>query len=307
LEEDAVRFRKPILLVALALTVVLAALGGVYLRPAEAADDRRTAVVKYLGKWNYDMPDRATMTNIAVVNVPGVPGGFQVPQIGDMVFTAAGRDRVVGRTDVGCTWTFKVTPGSLELDPAAQLCHNPTFDVSYTITKWTVTVADNHEKETVLARSHHPEGDYDFVLDNGARTRVREFDPPAAAKFTGTWVYDPADPKTQINIRTTQYPGPNGTPTVVSAPERGSVVITREYDNRITTRTDEGCTWSLLARGNTATLDPAVQTCQLASSATITFRFWTITTDGTHQDSILVGTDDRGGSFNLSGGSLSRG
>jgi hypothetical protein len=271
---------------------------------AEAADQGTASVGKYLGKWNYDQPDRITMTNIAVMNLPG--GGFQAPQIGDIVFTAEGSDRIVGRTDVGCTWRFKATPRSLELNPPSQLCHNPTLNVSYTITRWTVTVTGQHEKEAITAKSHHPERDYDFVLEKGARTKAKEYDPRAATNFTGIWTYDPSDPKSRVNIRVTQYAAAGGAPTVVESPQQGSVTIIKDYDNRVTARTDDGCTWSLLSRGNTAKLDPPTQTCTLRTSAAVTLKYWTITTDSRQQVSTMIGTDERGGTFILSVGGLTR-
>lgn len=298
------RLARRLQLLALALAALSAAGGVLQQSRAEAADLGIANVGKYLGKWNYDQPDRATMTNVAVMNLPG--GGLQAPQIGDIVFTAEGVDRIVGRTDVGCTWKFKAAPRSLELDPPSQLCHNPTLNVSYTITRWTVTVTGQHEKETITAKSHHPGRDYDFVLERGARTKAKEYDPHAATKFTGTWAYDPSDLTTRVNIRVTQYTGPDGAPAVVESPQQGTVTIIKDYDNRVTARTDDGCTWSLLSRGNTAKLDPPTQTCTLPTFAAITLKYWTITTDGRQQVSMMVGTDERRGSFVLSAGSLTK-
>ncbi|WP_406045178.1 hypothetical protein OG799_12325 [Micromonospora sp. NBC_00898] len=298
------RTARRLLPLALALAALLAAGGMLRQGRAEAADQGIAKLGMYLGKWNYDQPDRVSMTNIAVMNVPG--GGLQAPQIGDIVFTAEGRDRVVGRTDVGCTWRFRATARSLELDPPSQLCHNPTLNVSYTIIRWTVTVSGQHEKETITAKSHRAGRDYDFVLEKGARTKVKEYDPHAATKFTGIWTYDPSAPKTRVNIRVTQYPAPEGAPTVVESPQQGRVTIVKDYDNRVTARTDDGCTWSLLSRGNTAKLDPPTQTCTLRTSAAITLKYWTITTDGRQQTSMMIGIDERGGNFVLSTGSLTK-
>jgi hypothetical protein len=264
---------------------------------ADATDDGSTIVGKYLGRWNFDQPDRATMTNIARMNLPGRE---QVPQLGDIVFTAEGADRVVGRTDVGCTWRFKATPDSLELDPPSQLCHNPTSNVAYTLTRWTVTVDGDREKETTIGKSHRPERDYDFVLENGARTKATEYDPDATSKFTGTWAYDPADPTAGVNIRTVRTAA-DGMQNVELSPQRGHVTITMDHGNRITARTDDGCTWSLVARGNTAKLDPPIQTCTLPTSNAITIRSWTIATNGNQQATVMTGTDEHGGNFTLSG------
>jgi hypothetical protein len=257
-----------VLLVLAVTAIVVPQLG-----QAEATNTNRDAVGKYLGRWNYDQPDRDTMTNIATSNLPGIGG---VPQIGDIVFTAEGPGRIVGRTDVGCTWRFKVTRDSLELDPSSQFCHNPTANLDYTISRWTVTVEGVYETETIIATSHYPHGNYDFVLEKGARTKAREYDPGATTKFTGTWTDDTADSAT-------------------------GVTITRDYTNRITARTGNGCTWSLVARGNTAKLDPPIQTCPLPTSAVITIRFWTIATDGRQQAYLMTGTDERGNSFTRRG------
>jgi hypothetical protein len=285
----------------LPLTVATAAIACTP-QPSQA-DDRSTVVEKYLGKWNYIQPDRTTMTNITVSDAPG---RTQVPTIGDLVVTAEGPDRIVGRTDLGCTWRFKATAASLELDPPAQLCHNPTQNVEYTVTQWTVTVDGDQEKETIRAKTHRPERDYNFLLENGVRTRTEEYDPQAAEKFTGTWAYDPADPAAGINMRATVRPAPDGTRPMQQSQEQGNVRIMRDYDNRITARTDDGCTWSLLARGNTARLDPAVQTCTRPTSTAITLRSWTITTDGRRQASMMTGTDEQGGNFILGTGSLTQ-
>lgn len=259
--------------VLVALALVLAAIVVPRLSQAQEAPAERDAVGKYLGRWNYDQPDRDTMTNIATSNLPGVGG---VPQIGDIVFTAEGAGRVIGRTDVGCTWRFQATRDSLELDPSTQSCHNPTADLDYTISRWTVAVDGVRERETIIATSHYPHGNYDFVLEKGARTKSQEYDPAATRKFTGTWTDGSADPA-------------NG------------VTITREYTNRITARTGDGCTWSLVARGNTAKLDPPIQTCTLPTAAVATIRFWTIATDGQEQAYLMTGTDEGGSSFTRRG------
>lgn len=281
-----------LLLVPAATAIVVPRLG-----QAQATSAATDAVGKYVGRWNYDQPDRATMTNIATSNVPG---RAQVPQIGDVVFTAEGPDRIVGRTDVGCTWRFKATATSLELDPANQLCRNPTSNIAYTLSRWSVVVAGARETEIIAAKSLHADGVYDFAVNKGARTRGTEYDLAAAANFTGTWTYDPADRDTGVNIRTTFRTAPE------QSEERGQVMITRNYGNRITSRTGEGCTWTLVARGNTAKLDPAIQTCTLPTSSAITLRFWTIATDGRRQATVMNGTDERGGNFALAIGSLSK-
>ncbi|MGS2640121.1 hypothetical protein [Streptosporangium sp. LJ11] len=72
-----------------------------------------------------------------------------------------------------------------------------------------------------------------------------------------------------------------------------------------TARTENGCDWTLTARGNTAKLEPAVQTCRTALGTTA-LTFWTIASDGGHQASVMAGVDERGGDFVLSVGGLTR-
>ena len=270
---------------------------------SEPATSTTASSAKYVGRWNYDHPDRATMTNIAESDLPG---RRQVPQIGDIVFTTDGPSRVIGRTNVGCTWRFRATPTSLELDPARQLCHNPTSNVRYTIADWSVTMHGHHATETLSATSHH-ERDYTFELNNGARTRTSEHGAGATVPFVGTWTYDPADEATGVNLRTTVRIAPDGSRSVEQSEELGSVVITRDYWNRITAQTDDGCTWALVARGNVATLDPAVQSCTRSDTAAIVLRSWAISTDGSVQASTMTGSDERGDAFSVSVGALHEG
>lgn len=267
---------------------------------------------KYLGRWNYDQPDQESMRNIAVISCPatkpGCPdGGFevQVPNIGDIVFTKAAHGRVVGRTDQGCTWKFKVHSDTMELDPAAQTCLNQYSGLTYTITRWSVTVSGRHESEIIEARSHRPTVDYDFMLANGQRTRAPDKSGPGMHRFVGAWEYDAANPQSRVNIRVSRYPGPDGTEQVVESPQRGIVTFTRRRDHKVTARTDDGCAWTLAVRGNTAMLDPAIQTCTLSHS-TVTLKFWSIASDGTNQTSFMTGIDQRSGSFVLGIGSLSK-
>ncbi|MEV6276046.1 hypothetical protein [Nocardia sp. NPDC051832] len=248
----------------------------------------------YLGRWNYDLPDRAAMTNIATLNTAG---GALGPQIGDIVFTSPEPGRVTGRTDVGCTWQFRVTSDALVLDPPNQLCHNPTSNYSYTTTAWTVRVAEGRETESITAISHHADADYEFVLDRGARSRVEEYDPGSSALFTGTWDYGAPDPSYGgANTRLTF--GADGKPAV--RPESGSIVLSRDFGNRVTARTADGCHWTLVTRGNTAKLDPPVQTCTVRDQA-VTLRYFTIAAAGGDQVAQSIGTDADGARFTVTG------
>jgi hypothetical protein len=56
----------------------------------------------------------------------------------------------------------------------------------------------------------------------------------------------------------------------------------------------DGCRWTLAVQGNTAELDPATQTCQLATG-TVTLYFWSAASDGEHEDSVMAGSKDLNG------------
>ncbi len=268
---------------------------------AQAARQSGDGIGKYLGTWNYDQPDWTTMTNIAVLS----PGTLRTPQVGSIVFTPQGGDAVTGRTDVGCTWRFAPSPGGLHLDPATQTCHNPTLDVWYTITSWTVTVTGQHEKETIRATSPSPQGTYSWVLENGTRTRADD-SAISSWQFAGNWRYLAPDPATGQNIRVTRYTGPDGKPVVTQASEQGTIAITPDYPGMITARTQDGCTWTLQTSGSTAELDPAVQTCMTSATADVALWHWAITSNGHQQFTIMAGTDAQGHNYSIGAGALSK-
>jgi hypothetical protein len=311
------RRRPPPRLLVFALALSLSLVGWIsldVLRPpqAQAASWAEPAQGEYLGRWNYNQPDRETMTNIAVVSCPtsspscaGMPP-FQIPQIGDMVLSAVAGGGIVGHTDQGCTWRFALHARSLELDPPSQYCFNQVIGSGYTITRWSVTVSGSHETEIIEAISHQPSGDLNFRLQNGSRTKVVNTSNRAVQKrFAGTWAYDTADPRSGVNILTSRYTDPDGQVRVVNSAQTGSVIIAKGRDYTIRARTGNGCEWTLVVRGNTAELQPAMQTCRTGGS-TMTLRFWSIASDGGHQASIMAGTDDRDGSFLLIAGSLTK-
>lgn len=282
--------------IALALTDTAAlAAGGLAPRPAGAN------LQQYLGRWNYDQPDRDSMRNVAVIQCPAndtscvgpAPSGgpLLVPQIGDIVFAKDAGGGVVGRTDQGCTWHFAVHPAALELAPPSQYCFNQVIGSGYTLTRWWVTVRGSHERETIAAVSHQPNGDYDFVLDNGSRTRVAEQSAPGAVRgFVGTWLYAPADPQTLVNIVISRETGPDGVQ-VRLVPQSGIVSFTKGRDGIVIAHTDDGCRWTLVVRGNTAQLAPASQSCSLPGS-TVTLTHWAIASDGLRQASVLTGVEE---------------
>lgn len=274
---------------------ILPVLALVLLATSPGASATRDGTAAHLGRWNYDQPDPTTMTNIAEMDVPG---GLQVPQIGDIVYTSEPDGRLVGRTDVGCTWRFRVASGALELDPPGQFCHNPTLNVAYTINRWTVTTSGQRQRESIEATSHVGDRDYAFVLRHGARTKAGAAN---TRDFLGSWTYAPASPATGVNMRTTTRAGEPP----ASTPEQGTTRIAADYENRITARTPDDCTWTLLVRGNTAKLDPPVQTCP-SGTTSITLDYWTIAGDGHRQFSIMRGTDRSGDRFLVSKGQLTR-
>ncbi|MFI7642648.1 hypothetical protein [Nonomuraea sp. NPDC049400] len=304
------------------LLVLAMAVGGVagigWPGPAAA----ETGLDKYLGIWNYDQPDRESMGNIAELTCPAThpecaspnpsspPGSaLQIPQIGWIVFSKKADGRVVGRTDRGCTWQFAARPDSLQLDPPSQYCFNKVINSGYTLTRWSVTVSGRHEKETITGVSHHPNGDYDFTLERGARTKATpESWSKVARRFTGTWKYVTADPSRLINIITYRSGGEDGAPQVTQVPLRGLVEMRVKRDLTVVARTEDGCRWTMTARGNTAELSPREQVCRLPGQ-TVIMAFWQVASDGKQQASIMNGTVQHDGltsSFVLNIGALSR-
>jgi hypothetical protein len=299
--------------IALALMDTAAqAAGGLEPRPAGPG------LGQYLGRWNYDQPDRASMRNVAVIQCPAndtscagpAPSGgpLLVPQVGDIVFAKDADGGVVGRTDQGCTWHFAVRPASLELAPPSQYCFNQVIGSGYTLTRWSVTVRGSHERETIAAVSHQPNADYDFVLNNGSRTQVAEQGSPGVVRgFAGTWLYAPADPQTLVNIVISHETGPDGMQ-VRLFPQTGIVGFTKGRNGIVVAHTGDGCRWTLVVRGNTAQLAPASQSCPLPGT-TVTLTHWAIASDGLRQASVLAGVEESGAktsNFLLNVGELSR-
>jgi hypothetical protein len=279
-------------------------------RAASQVPDRQVpaSAERDLGTWNYDQPDSKTMTNIAVISCPpGTPScatmpPIAIPQVGYVVFSAGPDGSVIGRTDQGCTWRFTPVPGGLELSPGkAQTCFNHVIGSSYTMTRWSVRFFGRHETEHIAAVSHLPYGDFEFVLENGKRTRAQP-SPAAVRRFTGTWQYTPADPNTGVNIKTTTYPPPVGP---VKSALTGQITFTSRHGDLISARTGDGCTWTLAVAGNTAELNPARQTCTQGGT-TRTMSFWSIASDGRQQVSVIAGTDPPGNSYLAANTSLIR-
>jgi hypothetical protein len=250
-------------------------------------------VEKYLGTWNYDQPDLATLNNIDVLACPDgggqcdpeLPLPLNVPQIGWVVFSLAPDGTVNGRTDQGCLWNFDVTPAALELSSMTQSCFNKNIGSAGTLTHWSVTVAGDKEHESIVAVSHQPNGvDIIGTMNSGSRTRVTSADNDQW-RFLGDWTYDPANFHTLVNVAATD----KGT----AIPQQGTVSIASAGKGKIVARTPEGCEWTLAVQGNTAELDPDMQTCSVADGSEVSLRYWALTTDdGAHLNTFRSGVTD---------------
>ena len=80
---------------------------------------------KFAGVWNYDQPGASTGVNIGTIRCPATSKGgtefvMTVPQVGTLTLNMTEDGHLEGRTDQGCTWTFKDNGSSAELDPATQ-------------------------------------------------------------------------------------------------------------------------------------------------------------------------------------------
>jgi hypothetical protein len=265
---------------------------------------------KYVGVWNYDQPDVATDANIGRIGCPATSKGGQgfalvIPQIGNLTLIRKDDGRLEGRTDQGCTWTFKENGSAAELDPVPQDCFNKVIGSSYTMTRWSIRVDGNHQTESLDAKSHLPMGDCDFVLKQGSRTRTDDTD--SAGLFVGVWEYDMPNAQTHSNILQFMYKGESDRSGPGASPQTGVVSFSKAGDHTLSARTADGCSWLLDVHGNTALL-PSPQTCEIADSK-VTMNHWSIASDGWHQSVIMNMTQDAGGKIRtvlLGHGSLTK-
>jgi hypothetical protein len=268
---------------------------------------------KYLGVWNYDQPSGRTSDNMAQLQCPAPKGspegmhGFSmvIPQIGNLTMSQTADGHLKGRTDQGCSWTFKTGPESAELDPSSQTCFNKVIGSSYTINQWSIRVDGKQESETLVAKSHHPMGDCDFGLQNGKRTKADPTD--SSSLFVGDWQYETSDPRTHLNVAQQMCGAESATRAPASIPMSGTLHISKGSDGVIAAFTPDGCSWKLRAQGNTAILD-SPQSCQ-KDGKTVTMNFWTIASDGQHQLSAMNSaqkTGDESCTSVLGAGSLTR-
>jgi hypothetical protein len=276
--------------VALWAVVTAAPLGST---TASAATDTNAA--KYYGMWNYDQPDAATLNNIDVLACSDgggqcdqqLPLPLQVPQVGWVLFSPGPNGTVNGHTDQGCTWNFSVQPTGLELSSTTQRCFNPAIGSSGNITKWSVQVNGNRETESIVAVSHQPNGvDLIGTMKSGSRTKVvaGQDNGKFVHRFTGDYSYNPADLHTLTNIVSTD----KGT----VYPQQGTVRFsTKDKDRgKINAHTPDGCDWTLDVRGDTAELDPTMQTCHTANGDS-SLHYWALVTDdGEHMNGFLAGS-----------------
>ncbi|HSW74441.1 MAG TPA: hypothetical protein VLG16_01080 [Candidatus Saccharimonadales bacterium] len=263
----------------------------------------RLEIRKYTGTWNYNQPNTKAMVNVATINAGYNLG---IPQIGTITFSRE-RNGVIGHTDQGCTWHFKVDGNSLELTSTIQYCYNHVINSAYNIYYWKVTVQGNHEQEVLKATSYLPTGTYNFVLQNGARTKV---DPianpyPTAQRFAGLWHYGVSDLKSQVNVVNTLYLQTNGTAQFKQSAQTGSIHFSQGRGNEIIAIMDNGCSWTLDAHGNTAELMPARQSCKLPGG-TLEMTFFAATSDGQDLTVTMAGKDAKGGIFSLIVGELAK-
>jgi hypothetical protein len=279
-----VRPRKGSRLLCLVLLSSLVALAAVGV-PASASTESEVNVQKYLGRWNYNQPNLATLNNVAVLACPDgggecdkqLPLPLKIPQIGWVVFSLATNGTVYGRTDQGCLWNFDVTSSGLELSSKTQTCFNHDIGSAYTLTRWSVTVEGNEEHEVIVSISHQPTGvDLIATMASGSRNRVTGVGGfHSFSRFLGGWTYDLPDFDTLVNVVSTD----KGT----VYPELGTVWITSDDYGTIVARTPDGCEWTLAVRGNTAELDPVTQTCRVGDGNEISLRYWSfVTDDGAH-------------------------
>jgi hypothetical protein len=252
----------------------------------------------YLGVWNYQTPDPATGLNIAVVSGHDFTADF--PQVGWVDFTQGRDGRVTGRTDQGCTWQFALRSGTLQLAYPGQKCFNKVIGSEYQMNRWTVSVTGNTEQEYIQATSFLPSGTYSFTLARGGRTRVGQ---GAAAGYTGDWTFNPANPRTGVNMETVISSSGKAS----EQPVGGSVSIAAS-GRVILARTPNGCVWKLDVHGNTAEL-AAVQTCRLSGNSAQTYSFRAMAVGGGHEYAVMSGSTDTDGTrsqFSLATALLTR-
>jgi hypothetical protein len=237
----------------------------------------------FLGTWNYDLPNYEKDINISRISCPKgkTPPDrtLLVPQIGSLTVTKTGENKMLGTTDQGCSWTFVTQGNTAHLDGLQKSCFNKIIQVSYTVTKWDITLIKGAWDEFMTVDSSSSMGTCESVKTTGPRSLVVANDHrDDAKKFIGKWTYEPTDSATQKNTALAACPD-SKMPRMLLL--KGTMSIERTGPHSITAVNENGCTLKFNVQGNTAALSPSVQSCQNAPEGTPkTYDFWTMATDG---------------------------
>lgn len=234
---------------------------------------------RFVGTWNYALPNDTTGLNIAALDCPASENApalqLGIPQIGNIALSAFAEDMLSGTTDQGCMWSFKVTDGHAELNPPAQTCFNPVIGSGYTITHWSLDLTEQDDavaSEHVIAVSHH-EVDCSFVLAAGRRNKVASSATRAdVAAFEGHWSYQVPDAS---GVNMAQLTCDGAAPSF--EPLLGALDITALDAQTIAVRTPEGCSAQLHVQGNTAELVADSSDC---AGKGVLPEHWSMASDG---------------------------
>jgi hypothetical protein len=237
----------------------------------------------FAGTWNYDLPNYQKDINISRISCPKgkTPPDrtLLVPQIGSITMIRTGENKMTGTTDQGCRWTFVTKGNSAHLDGLQKSCFNKIIRVTYTVTKWDVTLTDGHWNEFMTVDSTSPMGTCESIKAKGPRSRIiADNNRDDAKKFVGRWNYEPTDAVTQKNLALAACPGskmPRPIPLI------GVMSIEETGPHSITAINENGCSLKFDVQGNTAALNPSIQNCENAPKGTPkTYTFWAMATDG---------------------------
>lgn len=249
------------------------------------ADDvtSRDKTAAFVGTWNYDQPNYKLNVNIARISCPKEKNPpdqtLLVPQIGSIAMVRTGEAKLLGTTDQGCNWTFVTDGKTAHLDGPQKSCFNKYIQLSYTITKWDISLARARWNEVITADSHNPMGTCESVMAKGPRSRVvSNAKRDDAKKFVGKWTYEPTDAVTQKSTALATCPGSKArTPVLL----RGAMSIEETGPHSISAINESGCALKFDVQGNTAALNPPTQICKNAPKGTPkSYDFWTMASDG---------------------------
>ncbi|HEY1647304.1 MAG TPA: hypothetical protein VGF96_04940 [Terracidiphilus sp.] len=237
----------------------------------------------FAGTWNYGLPNYEKDINISRISCPKgkTPPDrtLFVPQVGSITMTKTGEHEMLGTTDQGCGWTFITDGNSAHLDGPQKSCFNKIIQVSYTVTKWDISLTKGAWDEFMTVDSTSSMGTCESVKAKGPRSRVIEDSKRDDAKtFVGNWRYEPTDPVTQKNTALAACPDSKMPQMLIL---KGSMSIEQTGPHSINAINENGCRLKFAVQGNTAALNPSVQTCENAPKGSPkTYNFWTMATDG---------------------------